>query len=110
VRGFRMGRAVALVLAFLHLVLPAPPLCAQGNNKLHRIGYLGNISPAGSPGLAPLRQAFVDGLREHGYVEGRNLIIETRFSEGQTDRYAALAEELIALPAALLARADEVIE
>jgi putative ABC transport system substrate-binding protein len=97
-----MIRTVALMLALLHLVVVAAPLCAQGNNKLHRIGYLGNISPARSPGLAPLRQAFVDGLREHGYVEGRNLIIETRFSEGQTDRYVALAEELIALRVELI--------
>src|SRR5262245_59796410 len=40
-------------------------------------------------------RAFHDGLRETGYVEGRNLAIEYRWAEGQNDRLAALAAELV---------------
>jgi putative ABC transport system substrate-binding protein len=61
---------------------------AQQSTKLYRIGVLG-----GNDG-APW-QAFARGLRELGYVEGRNITVEWRFSEGRTDRFSALAEELV---------------
>ena len=61
---------------------------AQQPTKLYRIGVLG-----GNDG-APW-QAFARGLRELGYVEGRNVTLEWRFSEGRTDRFPALADELV---------------
>jgi putative tryptophan/tyrosine transport system substrate-binding protein len=42
-----------------------------------------------------LIEGFLQGLREHGYVEGRNIIIEYRFSEDRNDRLPALAAELV---------------
>jgi len=66
---------------------------AQQAAKLARLGYLGN-SQAANPHL---REAFVQELRELGYVEGRNLVIETRFAEGKLERFPALAAELVAL-------------
>ena len=42
-------------------------------------------------------QAFVEGMRELGYVEGKNLVIEARFADGSTERIAALAGELVRL-------------
>jgi len=54
----------------------------------HRIGYV-----AGGPG--PTFDAFREGLREAGYVEGRDIVIETRFSEGRADRFPALIGELL---------------
>src|SRR5438067_10113612 len=77
------------------LALGAAPLAADGQQaaKVARIGYLAN-NPATSPYL---REAFLRGLRDLGYVEGRNLVIEYREAEGKADRLPALAAELVAL-------------
>jgi len=75
----------------------AAPLAAEAQQaaKNARIGYLAN-HPAGD--LGPhLRAAFLQGLRDLGYVEGGNLVIEYRFAEGQLERFPALAAELVAL-------------
>jgi putative tryptophan/tyrosine transport system substrate-binding protein len=66
---------------------------AQQAAKIARIGYLaGDL--AGSPQLP---EAFRQGLRDLGYVEGRNVVIETRDAEGKRERLPALAAELVAL-------------
>src|SRR5437016_10247681 len=77
------------------LALGAAPLAAdaQQATKVARIGYVAN-NPATSPYL---REAFLQGLRDLGYVEGRNLVIEYREAEGKADRLPALAAELVAL-------------
>jgi putative ABC transport system substrate-binding protein len=69
------------------------PACAQTQRTV-RIGYLG-LTP--SDRLRPFDEAFRDGLRELGYVEGRNLHIEFRSAEGHEDRLPGLAAELAAL-------------
>jgi ABC-type uncharacterized transport system substrate-binding protein len=66
---------------------------AQPAGKVARIGYL-------APNLAVnphLPEAFRQGLRDLGYVEGRNLVIEIRSAEGKLERLPALAAELVAL-------------
>jgi putative ABC transport system substrate-binding protein len=66
---------------------------AQQAAKIARIGYLaGNL--AANPHLL---EAFRQGLRDLGYVEGRNLVIEIRSAEGKLERLPALAAELVAL-------------
>ena len=77
------------------LALGAAPLAAEAQQaaKVARIGYL-------SPNLAAnphLREAFRQGLRDLGYVEGRNVVIEYRDAEGKLERLPALAAELVAL-------------
>ncbi len=74
-------------------LLVAPRVDAQQAAGIARIGFLGNSPTA----LGHLRDAFVQGLRDLGYVERRNLIIEYRFAEGKLDRFPALAAELVAL-------------
>jgi putative ABC transport system substrate-binding protein len=75
---------------------PFAAVTAQPREEGHRVGYL-------NPGSAsdPLRQrrldAFRQGLRELGYVEGQNIAIESRWAEGQYDRYPALAANLVRL-------------
>jgi len=69
---------------------------AQPAEKLWRIAWLGEGSapaPRASHPLAP----FVEGLREHGYNEGRNLRIEFRWAEGRIERLPVLAAELVGL-------------
>ncbi len=64
---------------------------AQQTDRMRKIGVLANEPWSAIDGL---RQ----GLRELGYIEGHNLRLEYRYAEGQTERYPALAAELVALP------------
>jgi putative ABC transport system substrate-binding protein len=67
---------------------------AQQPRRLARIGYLGTFPP----GPQDVHwNAFVLGLRDHGYVEGQSLHIERRFSDGRAERLPALAAELVQL-------------
>src|SRR5215470_6785420 len=76
--------------------LLATPLTAeaQQGGKIARIGCLG--SPRAP--FSHLWEAFRQGLRDLGYVEGRNVVLEFRDSEGKIERLPALAAELVALP------------
>jgi putative ABC transport system substrate-binding protein len=67
---------------------------AQQATKVARIGFLSASSPPITPHVL---EAFLQGLRDLGYVEGRNLVIEYRFAEGKLERLPALAAELVAL-------------
>jgi putative ABC transport system substrate-binding protein len=83
----------ALILALGSLAAPLA-VEAQPAEKVYRIGIL---SPAGRPSpSAPGTATRVPmALRELGYVEGRNLVVERRFAEGKIDRLSALARELV---------------
>ena len=68
---------------------------AQQPKKVPRIGYL---ATTGSISTSPSRRkAFREGLRELGYVEGKNIFIEWRYAEGKLDRLPALAADLVRL-------------
>jgi putative ABC transport system substrate-binding protein len=67
--------------------------------RTFRIGWIGGGSAEGS---ALFLDVLRGGLAEHGYIEGRNLIIEARYGEEQPERVPALSRELIALPVDLL--------
>ncbi|HEU5153210.1 MAG TPA: ABC transporter substrate-binding protein [Gemmatimonadales bacterium] len=67
---------------------------AQPVGTVHRIGFLGNSTAALE---AHLVEPFRDGLRDLGYLEGRNALIEYRWAEGRYERFPALIAELIAL-------------
>jgi len=83
-------------LAGTGAVLLAAPLAAEAQQaaKVPRIGYLGNYPPGAFP---QNYEAFLKGLRDLGYVEGRNLVIEYRDAEGKFEQLPALAAELLAL-------------
>src|ERR1700746_1539829 len=66
---------------------------AQQPAKVARIGFLG-ANPSGSNDRA---EAFRQGLRELGYIEGKNIAIEWRSAEGKLDRLPMLAAELVRL-------------
>jgi putative ABC transport system substrate-binding protein len=84
----KKGFCLALCALLLALSFPTE---AQQQTKIPRIGYLGSVSS--SPRVATFRQ----GLRELGYVEGKNIIIEWRHHEGKVDRLPTLAAELVRL-------------
>jgi putative ABC transport system substrate-binding protein len=63
---------------------------------MHRIGFL-SVSDASSS--SPNRSAFIDGMREFGYQEGKDYSIEARYAEGKLDRLPKLAAELVELKA-----------
>jgi putative ABC transport system substrate-binding protein len=76
------------------------PLAARAQQPaLPVIGYLSSGTAAG---FAPLLAAFRDGLNQTGYVEGRNVTIEFRWSEGQDQRLPAFVADLIRRPAAMI--------
>ncbi len=77
-------------------VVASSGVLAQSVGKVYRIGFLGSSSPS-TPGLAAYVEAFRQGLRELGYVEGRNAVIEYRYANGENGRLPALATELLRL-------------
>jgi putative ABC transport system substrate-binding protein len=84
------------ILAWLLVAFSSANLCAQAQQptKVSRIGYI----TAGSLSAQSARiEAFRQGLRELGYTEGKNLVIEYRQAEGKFDRLPALATELVRL-------------
>ena len=87
----------ALIAASLALgLLAMTPAAAGQSQKIFRVGYLDGSPPAaGNPRGAELRR----GLREHGYVEGQNLVIEYRWTGGRNEGFPALAAELVRLKA-----------
>src|SRR5437016_1439908 len=91
-RRTTVGLFVMLTLS----VLAAPVVAAaQQPTKVHRIGRLSPGLPPSQP--SPSMEAFQQGLRDLGYVEGQNLVIEWRWAEGSQERLPALAAELVRL-------------
>jgi ABC-type uncharacterized transport system substrate-binding protein len=86
----------ALSALLFALCLPAH---AQQRTKIPRIGYLNGASASS---YAARTEAFREGLRELGYVEGKDILIESRYAEGKLDRLPALAAELVRLKVELI--------
>jgi putative tryptophan/tyrosine transport system substrate-binding protein len=87
--GSRQVLAVSVLIA---LLLGLGSAEAQQPSRIPRVGYL---TPSTSP--TSNFEAFREGLRDVGYIEGKNLVIERRANEGKLDRNAALAAELVRL-------------
>jgi putative ABC transport system substrate-binding protein len=81
------------VIAFV-LVVAGAAAEAQQPTNIPRIAYLTGNSPSTNPARI---EAFQQGLRELGYVEGKNIVIEWRYAEGKPDRLPTLAAELVRL-------------
>ena len=89
-------RAIALLVT-LALGLLWAPLAgeAQQPAKIPRVGWLSDGMQAGAG--SHLHEAFLHGLRDLGYVEGQNLVMERRDAEGQLERLPELAAQLVGL-------------
>jgi putative ABC transport system substrate-binding protein len=83
-----------LILIAAVLLTVATVANAQQTTKVSRIGYLTGASPSS---MSARTEAFRQGLRELGYVEGKNIVIEYRYAEEKLDRLPALAAELVRL-------------
>jgi putative ABC transport system substrate-binding protein len=88
-----MCRRILLLSLCITLLAFTGQLRAQPNRLFH-IGYLtlGSISSS-----SPRREAFRDGLRNLGYAEGQNILIEYRYADGKTEQLPALASDLVRL-------------
>jgi len=89
-------RASILLTAVLVLLVAAPLSAAQAPAKVPTLGYLVQFSGSAGPKSRNM-VAFLQGLSDLGYVEGKNIAIEYRYTEGKNDRLPALAAELVAL-------------
>lgn len=117
-------RTLLCALAAIPIAGPVV-VCAQQAVGRPRVGLLppgtGDL-PRSNPSVA----AFEQGLRDRGWIEGENLLIERRYAEGRSERYDDLARDLVrrkvdvivaaaqaigvAMPQSLLLRAEEVIQ
>ena len=79
---------------------------AQQSTKLYRIGYL-HAASAADPRVVQQREAFLKSLRQLGYVEGRNIVIEYRYAEGDPNRFPSLAADLVRLKADVIVAPGE---
>jgi ABC-type uncharacterized transport system substrate-binding protein len=87
-----------LWLAAAVFLTSTTPIHAQQANKVFRIGYVASRSPATDTDIEPIRLA----LRQTGYIEGQNIVVEYRYSEGRADRYAQLFADLVRLKVDLI--------
>ena len=96
----RIGLVVVVALSLLHVPLAAE---AQQAAKIPRIGV---FFPATPPAASRNNEAFTQGLRELGYVEGQNIAIEWRPSGGSAERLPDLAAELVRLKVDVIVATD----
>ena len=87
----------ALLTLLAAWVLGAPLARSQGRGKVWRVGFL-SARKVVSLDTDPIYRTFLPAMRELGYVEGRNLVVELRFAEADAERLDALARELAKLP------------
>jgi putative ABC transport system substrate-binding protein len=96
--GFWTGRSVrkksSCIMSCALLFALCVSTWAQQPKKILRIGFLSAVSPSS---VSARVEAFRQGLRELGYVEGKNIVVEYRYAEGKQDRVRELADELARL-------------
>ena len=91
IQNLKWGWIIAIAVAFTMGGVVAQ---AQQPKKVPRIGFLFSLSPAVNTDRI---EAFRHGLRDLGYVEGKNVVVEYRYAEGKQDRLSELAAELVRL-------------
>ena len=99
-----MRKTTVVRLLVIFFLTTASLTEAQQAKKIPVIGYLSrDLHPADSRAPAPRNlEAFRECLRQLGYIEGKNIIIEYRYSDGRPERMSALVDELIRLNVALI--------
>src|SRR5688500_19163744 len=95
----RYSAVGGIVLLALSLLVAPRAVEAQPSAHVPRTGLLSIFAPAVGQSKA---ESFREGLRELGYMEGKNILIETRWAEGHRERFAELASDLVRMPVAVL--------
>jgi putative tryptophan/tyrosine transport system substrate-binding protein len=93
-RRIQNRKLVGLTVIAFVLAVGGARAEAQQPNKVSRIGFLTALSPSA---VSDRIESFRQGLRELGYVEGKNIVIEWRYAEGKSDRLPVRAAELVRL-------------
>jgi ABC-type uncharacterized transport system substrate-binding protein len=88
-----MNEKIRFSVIIILLLFLFPPAEAQQPAKMPRIGLIYSSGTAKNPG--PLFDAFREGLKNLGYVEGKNILLEDRYGEGRLDRMPALLDDLV---------------
>jgi putative tryptophan/tyrosine transport system substrate-binding protein len=102
-----MRKAVVLSILILVVLLAAAVIAeAQQPTGVPRIGYFQATPPSA---VTARTAAFRQGLRELGYVEGKNIVIEWRYADGKLDRVPALAADLVRLKVNVIVTAGSVL-
>jgi putative ABC transport system substrate-binding protein len=97
---------IGLLVTFgIGLLWPPLVATAQQPGKVYRIGFLSTFSPPSEPDWQQ-RSPFLQGMRELGWIEGQNMVIERRWADRQFDRVPALATELVQLKVDLILVGD----
>jgi ABC-type uncharacterized transport system substrate-binding protein len=99
-------RLIGLVILAISLAVAPIAVDAQEARKIPRIGFL--AAPSRSDRM-PMRDPFVQGLRELGWVEGKDVAIEYRYADGRADRLSELAAELVRLKVDLIFAASTAV-
>src|SRR5438105_2879302 len=87
------------------LLVKALPTNAQPSKKVPRIGVLTPGAPATASHLSA---AFTQGMREHGYVDGQNVVVERRFGDNRAERISEIAAELVRLKVDVIVTSSDV--
>ena len=92
-----MKRRITVLALSAMLLAPCWPIQAQQTKKVSRVGFLlQRVSPTPTT-PDPFADAFRQGLRDLGYIEGKNILIEYRYAEGKRDRTSSQVAELVQL-------------
>ncbi|HUN68001.1 MAG TPA: ABC transporter substrate binding protein, partial [Burkholderiales bacterium] len=94
------------IFVALGVLVAARLVGAQTSERMRRIGWLSPGSPASH---AKYLEAFREGLKAHGWLEGRSIALELRWAEGYLDRLPLLAAELVALKPDVIVTASNVV-
>jgi len=90
-----MIRTISVCLLIAALLFTVSIAEAQQAKKVPRIGY---VSASGGSGTPDARfEVFRQGLRDLGYIEGKNILLEIRYAEGKPERFPSLVTELVEL-------------
>jgi putative ABC transport system substrate-binding protein len=86
--------SVCLLMLLLFHALNAQLAAQQPNKSLPKIGLIFSFGTA-SDTPSPIYQAYIQGLRDFGYIEGKNITLERRYAEGRLDRMAPFVQEFV---------------
>src|SRR5262245_2611996 len=100
-----MSRRMFLTGSLLALAMPATAK-AQPAGKVPKVGWLSMGTPT-SPMAVTSSEAFRQGLRDNGYLEGQNITVEYRYAEGKPERFPEFASEFVRLQVNVIVEALE---